>query len=1352
MFDFLPAWLTPVSFVMLMIVVIVLLSVALLYFRNPTATKLGVRNMPRRPTQTALIVAGLTLSTVIIVAALSTGDTLDYSVQRYAVSAYGEIDEIIAPPLLTSLASLSIELDPDAEDATATDTTTAGDEAPALDLSGTGYDTLINLLTEGLPGITNQRFEELRAKTEAEPLIDGVAPSIVFPTIIRNTSTGQGEPLGFIFAVDSHYDQEFGLHSIDGEAVAMESLEPGVGNIFQSATQLFAMAAAAAGNLGLDLQLSDAAVAIAAVGSLASGDLSEEQANDFLSSLLGEDAPQLPAGSLGLIQGLLPQSETSVDGSGSAESGAASSEAAGAEAGAPAAGAAAIPLLESLNIPDATELASALNLNTLRSEIDRVLGQFGLQLRQGDVYLNRLGAERLDAHVGDVLEIFLGPIPLPYRVKGIVDEAGPMGTLTPVVMMRLDEAQKLLSPVMPGQVNAILVSNLGDAVDGLQYTDEVSERLRVLSLDDEGLQAVAAILQRPAVQRVIAAEATDTAEMMPDSGGAAYILSLFGDIANVAMPSATQIRALPAVLENQDMDALRSTLGSMADRSWLVNLPFSEQDSADLNDAIDAMTAMDVLDPLNKRTVVALSGVAGTTFSTVFSIFGIFSIMAGVLLIFMIFVMLAAERRSEMGMARAIGMQRNHLVQMFITEGVLYDLVAALVGLVLGLGVSYLMIDFLSALFNDVSGQFSGQELFFRFQFHVTTPSVIIAYCMGVLFTFVIVTFSAYRVSRLNIVAAIRDIPDADNASLRPLWQKIGRAVVGPLLLAGGIYVIWWGMDDQGLTAILTGVTLTLVGLAFVANWLLDTRHVRGEIRSRLIYTAVGLGMILTWGVPWARVIGDGSALFEGNPIWVPLTFALGGPMLILGAILVVMFNADTWVWAVNRLLGGIGALTPVLRTAIAYPLSSRFRTGMAMTMFAMVITTVVIMSIVIQATQTLVEPDIERSAGFDIQLNTTLLSFFDPVSDLAVEIPKRLPEVADDVAQVGRFGLEYVELRESTDPYWTRKSVSGLSAGFVQQMAEIYPLRMRAEGFADDAAIWQALQERDDVALVTSNLLPGAFTIEEGDQPGPMGNPAVELDEAPAEGNGDLAWGPFWLANVDENSDTLPADTTIEIRNDAGEMRTVQVIGMLEAGSTLASSDILVNETLLTSLGIEPGDASWYVAVKEGVDVRETAQALEAAFLSSGLDASVMADSFAQGQQITRGILQLFQGFMALGLFVGIAALGVISSRTVVERRQQIGMLRAIGYQPGMVALSFVLEASFIAFVGIAIGTATGVILGRNMLGAFFELINPGAFTMPWLEIGGILVLAYVFSLLTTILPAAQASRIYPAEALRYE
>ena len=52
----------------------------------------------------------------------------------------------------------------------------------------------------------------------------------------------------------------------------------------------------------------------------------------------------------------------------------------------------------------------------------------------------------------------------------------------------------------------------------------------------------------------------------------------------------------------------------------------------------------------------------------------------------------------------------------------------------------------------------------------------------------------------------------------------------------------------------------------------------------------------------------------------------------------------------------------------------------------------------------------------------------------------------------------------------------------------------------------------------------------------------------------------------------------------------------------------------------------------------------------------------------------------MGLGLVVGVAALGVITARSVVERRQQIGVLRAIGFQRRMVQLSFLLESSFIA------------------------------------------------------------------------
>ena len=119
----------------------------------------------------------------------------------------------------------------------------------------------------------------------------------------------------------------------------------------------------------------------------------------------------------------------------------------------------------------------------------------------------------------------------------------------------------------------------------------------------------------------------------------------------------------------------------------------------------------------------------------------------------------------------------------------------------------------------------------------------------------------------------------------------------------------------------------------------------------------------------------------------------------------------------------------------------------------------------------------------------------------------------------------------------------------------------------------------------------------------------------------------------------------------------------------------------------------------------------------------------------------------------MGIAALGVISTRSVVERRQQVGVLRAIGFQPRMVALSFLLESSFIALTGILVGTLTGALMGQALVNAAYSTITGiQVWVIPWPSILAIVAVAYLVSLLTTILPALQASRIYPAEALRYE
>src|SRR5215207_2213183 len=74
------------------------------------------------------------------------------------------------------------------------------------------------------------------------------------------------------------------------------------------------------------------------------------------------------------------------------------------------------------------------------------------------------------------------------------------------------------------------------------------------------------------------------------------------------------------------------------------------------------------VDPI-KRDALEAADAEGNAFMSIFTTFGSFSIFAGGLLIFLIFVMLAAERRGELGIARAVGTRRGHLVQLYLFEG-----------------------------------------------------------------------------------------------------------------------------------------------------------------------------------------------------------------------------------------------------------------------------------------------------------------------------------------------------------------------------------------------------------------------------------------------------------------------------------------------------------------------------------------------------------------------------------------------------------------------------------------------------------------------------------------------------------
>ncbi len=142
---------------------------------------------------------------------------------------------------------------------------------------------------------------------------------------------------------------------------------------------------------------------------------------------------------------------------------------------------------------------------------------------------------------------------------------------------------------------------------------------------------------------------------------------------------------------------------------------------------------------------------------------------------------------------------------------------------------------------------------------------------------------------------------------------------------------------------------------------------------------------------------------------------------------------------------------------------------------------------------------------------------------------------------------------------------------------------------------------------------------------------------------------------------------------------------------------------------------------------------------------------------------------FIILLLIIAVAVFNLVSSLVMVvtDKRSDIAILRTIGATPATILYTFIVQGFIIGALGTLLGLVGGLILAShvtelvNWLQAVFHvnLLSSGAFWVDYLpskiiasDVIKICVSAFVMSLLATIYPAWRASRIQPAEALRYE
>ena len=718
-----------------------------------------------------------------------------------------------------------------------------------------------------------------------------------------------------------------------------------------------------------------------------------------------------------------------------------------------------------------------------------------------------------------------------------------------------------------------------------------------------------------------------------------------------------------------------------------------------------------------KRDVVEEANKVGSLFVSFFTTFGLFSIGVGLLLIFLIFSMLAAERKGEMGVSRAVGMQRRHLVRMFMAEGAIYSVGSAIVGAVIGIGLGFLLVIVTADTFADDPTEE------FNLTAHVEPTSVLVSFLIGSIITFVTVIFASRRISRLNIVRAIRDIPE-------PQLARAGKRTLvwGIIITVFGLFVLLLGYQSAQLTAFGLGVSLVTVGVALILRW-------KG-IAQRLVLSGTGLILLVYWLLPpsvYNRIRDDWNQDFS--------IFFLSGALVVTGAVLLIVNNSPAILGLMTGTLGRVPRLTLMIKSSVSYPLRFGFRTGLSLAMFAVVIFSVTVMATLIEGFNKLFDDQERLGGGYEVIAFAQ--SDLNPIADLPAAVDTN-PDLAfvsrvNGTPSVGTFRtFDEAEARLSglADLDFRDTRIVGVDNDFIA--SNKFSIKLATAEYATDSgfdgeAVWRDLRDKPGLAVVNAFLVPtrNSFNFE-------VSSDDFRLDEVE-----DL---------FIENETMDPIEVTI-VDFKSGTTFDLTVIGALDdfaSQGPLPFGIYTSTDTLMDVLSREVDASQFFFNVQSGTE--GPADKIEAALFQHALETLDVAETIEDLQASQRAFFNLLLAFMMLGLVVGIAALGVISARAVVERRHEIGVMRAIGYSRRMVQMSFLSESSFIASLGIGLGLVLGLLMSVNIISDIRTDEPNIQLVIPWSKLIIIAEGAYLFSLLTTYLPSRQASRIAPAEALRYE
>lgn len=479
--------------------------------------------------------------------------------------------------------------------------------------------------------------------------------------------------------------------------------------------------------------------------------------------------------------------------------------------------------------------------------------------------------------------------------------------------------------------------------------------------------------------------------------------------------------------------------------------------------------------------------------------------------------------------------------------------------------------------------------------------------------------------------------------------------------------------------------SLTLCAFAFAAL----LRHpVAGRGRSgRRAATGVAVA-VLVWSVAALRLLD-----VDDTDVAV---FVVQGVALTLAGVVVLAGQSARIGRVLARAPGRAGF---VLRLATTYPSARAGRTGATLATYSLVVYTLVFSSLLSSFFSSQIDQLVDDEAGGADLLVTTGTSA--PVSTAALT-------AVDGVAAAASTAWTVAEFRVGAAGPYQPWALSGFDEGLLA-MGPPRIDRWDTATYPDQGAVWRAV----------------------------LGDPGLAVADAA-----------FLQRGGGPPQDNVAVGDVLDVRGPGTDTPTrLRVVAISTAGT--AFSGVMVSQP--TALLVDPKGVAnrHHVAVAEGVDASTVGRGLERAFLPNGLRARTFAAVVAEALADQEAFFDLIEGYLALGLLVGVAGIGAVAARAVRERRRELAVLRALGVDRATLRAIVLSESGLVALQGTALGGATALLGGYQLVSNTRVFGTAGAFSVPWLLLAALLGATVLTASLVSLVTAVRASHRDPAADL---